>query len=105
MAGGGVWQEPHIHLLQALVDACPGELLPATPAVLRSLQAALAAPGSAQGLQRSVKLVQLLKSLVVKSSLSPADLQVLEQVVGSTQTFLTKGLLAQVRRLQAAEGS
>lgn len=76
-----------------------------TLAVLRSLQAAFVAPGGAQGLQKSVKLVQLLKSLVVKSCLGSADLLVLEEVVGSTQTFLTKGLLAQIRRLQAQEGS
>lgn len=95
--GGGAWREPHLAVLQPLLDT----RAECAVAQLARLCAALASAARGDALRGSAKLSQCVMALAAGfgAALAPAQVQELAAAVSGMQTFLTKGLLAKLRQL------
>jgi Na+/phosphate symporter len=91
------WREPHANLLKGLIDSCPAVVGQQLDGVLRALAAAVQQPALAKSTALGHLLMALLKGC--GSVLSAAQVQVLQEVVAATSSFLSKALTTKVAAL------
>lgn len=96
------WREPHLLVLQALLDARAECIVNQLP----SLVAALAAAAGEGALASSAKLAQAMMGLAAGfgAVLSREHVEELITAAAATKTFMTKGLLNKLRQLAPAGG-
>lgn len=97
---GGAWREPHLLVLQPLLDARADCVAPRLAGVVTALAAA--ADGS--GVADSPKLAQAMMALAAGfgAGLDGRQLAALTDAAARTRSFLAKGLMAKLRALAPA---
>ncbi len=110
--GGGAWREPHLVVLQSLLDARADCVVGQLPRLVAALAAACTGGdggggvggAAGGGLARSPKLAQAMMALAAGfgPGLGREEVARLVAVAERTGSFLTKGLLTKLRQLQDA---